>query len=171
MLGRGDREGRGVDEGGRVTGGSCWDFLVGCGRALTYIHTYIHSPSLSLPPFLPPSFFHLLFSYILPLLTVFSSPSSPSLLRCPPPSSVVPLPPPLSPSLLPLPPPSPPSLAPLPPPPPTPPPYPRIKSLDLVCMKQLDKKVNIIPVIAKADTVSRTELVEFKKRVRTLACM
>lgn len=40
-----------------------------------------------------------------------------------------------------------------------------IKSLDLVCMKQLDKKVNIIPVIAKADTVSRTELAEFKKRI------
>ena len=151
-------------------------FLVGCGR---YFRTYIHSPSLSLPPFLPPSFFHLLFSYVYPpssyrllvsllLLPPPSSssppppsspspppPSSPFLLRRPPPSSVVPLPPPSSSS----------------PPPPSPPPYPRIKSLDLVCMKQLDKKVNIIPVIAKADTVSRTELVEFKKRVRTLACM
>ena len=41
-----------------------------------------------------------------------------------------------------------------------------IKSLDLVCMQQLDKKVNIIPVIAKADTISRTELQEFKGRVR-----
>ena len=54
-------------------------------------------------------------------------------------------------------------------PPPAPPHLPlpshRIKSLDLVCMKQLDKKVNIIPVIAKADTVSRTELNEFKRRV------
>lgn len=40
-----------------------------------------------------------------------------------------------------------------------------IKSLDLVCMKELDKRVNIIPVIAKADTVSRAELSQFKARV------
>ncbi|XP_062513602.1 septin-11-like isoform X2 [Corticium candelabrum] len=40
-----------------------------------------------------------------------------------------------------------------------------LKSLDLVCMQQLDSKVNIIPVIAKADTVSKPELVEFKKRI------
>ena len=40
-----------------------------------------------------------------------------------------------------------------------------IKSLDLVCMKQLDKRVNIIPIIAKADTISRNELKEFKQRV------
>ena len=30
-----------------------------------------------------------------------------------------------------------------------------LKSLDLVCMKKLDSKVNIIPVIAKADTVNK----------------
>ena len=62
----------------------------------------------------------------------------------------------------------------------------RIKSLDLVCMKELDKKVgsivapellcslfrwspsqvNIIPVIAKADTIARSELPQFKARVR-----
>ena len=71
----------------------------------------------------------------------------------------------------------------------------RIKSLDLVCMKELEKKVqcvefismtpgmykhqasthsasssivqvNIIPVIAKADTISRSELSQFKARVR-----
>lgn len=37
-----------------------------------------------------------------------------------------------------------------------------LKSLDLVCMKKLDKKVNIIPIIAKADTISKTELQKFK---------
>ena len=41
----------------------------------------------------------------------------------------------------------------------------RLKSLDLVCMKELDKKVNIIPIIAKADTISRQELQQFKKKV------
>lgn len=40
-----------------------------------------------------------------------------------------------------------------------------IKSLDLVCMKELEKKVNIIPVIAKADTISRSELSSFKARI------
>lgn len=40
-----------------------------------------------------------------------------------------------------------------------------IKSLDLVCMKELDKKVNIIPVVAKADTVARSELPQFKARI------
>lgn len=38
----------------------------------------------------------------------------------------------------------------------------RMKSLDLVCMKQLDTKVNIIPIIAKADTISKSELQKFK---------
>ena len=33
-----------------------------------------------------------------------------------------------------------------------------LKSLDLVCMKKLDKKVNIIPIIAKADTISKNEI-------------
>ncbi|CAB3374576.1 Hypothetical predicted protein [Cloeon dipterum] len=40
-----------------------------------------------------------------------------------------------------------------------------LKSLDLVCMKQLDKKVNIIPIIAKADTVSKNELQKFKSKI------
>eukprot|EP00794_Sanderia_malayensis_P008443 gene8443-9345_t len=40
-----------------------------------------------------------------------------------------------------------------------------LKSLDLVCMKRLDKKVNIIPIIAKADTVSKNELQGFKQRI------
>ncbi|KAF0303625.1 Septin-2 [Amphibalanus amphitrite] len=40
-----------------------------------------------------------------------------------------------------------------------------LKSLDLVCMKKLQSKVNIIPVIAKADTISKTELIKFKQRI------
>jgi hypothetical protein len=38
----------------------------------------------------------------------------------------------------------------------------RLKSIDLVCMKKLDTKVNIIPIIAKADTISKSELQKFK---------
>lgn len=37
-----------------------------------------------------------------------------------------------------------------------------LKSIDLVCMKKLDSKVNIIPIIAKADTVNKQELAKFK---------
>ncbi|XP_055100727.1 septin-10-like isoform X1 [Symphalangus syndactylus] len=37
-----------------------------------------------------------------------------------------------------------------------------LKTLDLLTMKNLDSKVSIIPVIAKADTVSKTELQKFK---------
>ncbi len=40
-----------------------------------------------------------------------------------------------------------------------------LKSLDLVTMKKLDSKVNIIPVIAKADTISKSELHKFKIKV------
>ncbi|KAK7081138.1 Septin-6 [Halocaridina rubra] len=40
-----------------------------------------------------------------------------------------------------------------------------LKSIDLVCMKKLDSKVNIIPIIAKADTVSKAELSKFKQRI------
>lgn len=40
-----------------------------------------------------------------------------------------------------------------------------LKSLDLLCMKKLDTKVNIIPIIAKADTVSKTELHKFKAKI------
>lgn len=40
-----------------------------------------------------------------------------------------------------------------------------LKSIDLVCMKKLDTKVNIIPIIAKADTISKTELQKFKVRI------
>jgi len=40
-----------------------------------------------------------------------------------------------------------------------------IRSLDLVTMKALDKKCNIIPIIAKSDTVSKTELDTFKANI------
>jgi len=37
-----------------------------------------------------------------------------------------------------------------------------LKSIDLVCMKKLDQKVNIIPIIAKADTINKAELAKFR---------
>ncbi|XP_076468314.1 septin-6-like isoform X1 [Babylonia areolata] len=40
-----------------------------------------------------------------------------------------------------------------------------LKALDLVTMKKLDSKVNIIPVIAKADTITKTELNKFKAKI------
>jgi len=40
-----------------------------------------------------------------------------------------------------------------------------LKSLDLVTMKALDSKVNIIPVIAKADTITKQELQKFKVKI------
>ncbi|KAG8201422.1 hypothetical protein JTE90_024295 [Oedothorax gibbosus] len=40
-----------------------------------------------------------------------------------------------------------------------------LKSIDLVCMKKLDMKVNIIPIIAKADTISKVELQRFKIKI------
>ncbi|XP_035826933.1 septin-11 isoform X3 [Aplysia californica] len=40
-----------------------------------------------------------------------------------------------------------------------------LKALDLVTMKKLDTKVNIIPVIAKADTITKTELTKFKTKL------
>jgi septin family protein len=40
-----------------------------------------------------------------------------------------------------------------------------LKSLDLLMMKNLDKKVNIIPVIAKADTIAKNELIKFKQKI------
>ena len=40
-----------------------------------------------------------------------------------------------------------------------------LKALDLVTMKKLDSKVNIIPVIAKADTITKSELNKFKAKV------
>merc|ERR1711956_148904 len=40
-----------------------------------------------------------------------------------------------------------------------------LKSFDLVCMKKLDSKVNIIPIIAKADTINKAELTKFKTKI------
>jgi len=40
-----------------------------------------------------------------------------------------------------------------------------IRSLDLMTMKALDKKCNIIPIIAKSDTVSKSELDTFKANI------
>ncbi|MGH0184669.1 UNVERIFIED_CONTAM: hypothetical protein FKN15_015618 [Acipenser sinensis] len=40
-----------------------------------------------------------------------------------------------------------------------------LKSLDLVTMKKLDSKVNIIPVIAKSDAISKSELTKFKIKI------
>ncbi|XP_013779075.1 septin-2-like [Limulus polyphemus] len=40
-----------------------------------------------------------------------------------------------------------------------------LKSIDLVCMKKLDSKINIIPIIAKSDTISKTELQRFKIKI------
>ncbi|XP_016402080.1 septin-8-like isoform X2 [Sinocyclocheilus rhinocerous] len=44
-----------------------------------------------------------------------------------------------------------------------------LKSLDLVTMKKLDSKVNIIPVIAKADTISKSELHKFKIKIKIMS--
>jgi len=40
-----------------------------------------------------------------------------------------------------------------------------LKSLDLVTMKKLDSKVNIIPVVAKSDTITKAELTKFKAKI------
>ena len=42
-----------------------------------------------------------------------------------------------------------------------------LKNIDIQCMKQLDKRVNIIPVIGKADACTQEELVVFKERIRS----
>jgi len=41
-----------------------------------------------------------------------------------------------------------------------------LRSLDLLTMKHLDSRVNVIPVIGKADIVSKTELKTFKARIK-----
>ena len=40
-----------------------------------------------------------------------------------------------------------------------------IKALDLATIKHLDSKVNIVPVIAKSDTISKNELQRFKQNI------
>ena len=44
----------------------------------------------------------------------------------------------------------------------------RLKQPDIMVMKKLHHKVNIIPLIAKADMLTRTELKRMKERVRAL---
>lgn len=46
------------------------------------------------------------------------------------------------------------------------PPSPRLRPLDLEFMRRLSKIVNVVPVIAKADTLTLEEREEFKQRVR-----
>jgi septin family protein len=41
-----------------------------------------------------------------------------------------------------------------------------IKAIDLLTMKLLDDKINIVPLIAKSDTITKNELNEFKMRIR-----
>jgi septin 2 len=41
-----------------------------------------------------------------------------------------------------------------------------LKPLDIEFMKQLHNKVNIVPVIAKADVLTKKEVLRLKKRVR-----
>lgn len=40
-----------------------------------------------------------------------------------------------------------------------------IKPIDLAVMKRLEQRVNIIPVIAKADTIAKNELAKFKENI------
>lgn len=41
----------------------------------------------------------------------------------------------------------------------------RLKPLDIEFMKQLHNKVNIVPVIAKADVLTKKEVLRLKKKV------
>lgn len=41
----------------------------------------------------------------------------------------------------------------------------RLKELDIATMKALEKKVNIIPIIAKADSITKPELLQFKTNI------
>lgn len=40
-----------------------------------------------------------------------------------------------------------------------------LRAIDLITMKEIDKKVNLIPVIAKADTITREELTVLRKKI------
>lgn len=42
----------------------------------------------------------------------------------------------------------------------------RLKPLDIEIMKHLGSRVNLIPVIAKADTLTPQDLAKFKRNVR-----
>ena len=41
-----------------------------------------------------------------------------------------------------------------------------LRSLDLLTMKHLDSRVNVIPVIGKADIIAKQELKAFKSRIK-----
>ncbi|ODV95359.1 hypothetical protein PACTADRAFT_58083 [Pachysolen tannophilus NRRL Y-2460] len=43
-----------------------------------------------------------------------------------------------------------------------------LKPLDVEIMKRLSTRVNLVPVIAKADTLSPNEMLEFKNRIRSI---
>ena len=43
-----------------------------------------------------------------------------------------------------------------------------LKPIDVEFMRQLHSKVNLIPVIAKSDTLTDEEVADFKARVRLL---
>lgn len=43
-----------------------------------------------------------------------------------------------------------------------------LKPLDIEIMKRLGTRVNLIPVVAKADTLTQNDLFVFKQRVRTI---
>ena len=40
-----------------------------------------------------------------------------------------------------------------------------MRALDIALMKQVHEKVNLIPVIAKSDTLTDEEILEFKHRI------
>jgi septin 7 len=46
-----------------------------------------------------------------------------------------------------------------------------LKPLDIEVMKRLHTKVNLIPVIAKSDTLTDDEIVAFKHRVSSLSSL
>ncbi|XP_063718545.1 septin-10-like isoform X2 [Symsagittifera roscoffensis] len=45
-----------------------------------------------------------------------------------------------------------------------------LKPLDILTMKKLSDKVNLVPIIAKADTITKPELEVFKKKIREELC-
>jgi len=47
-------------------------------------------------------------------------------------------------------------------------PFVSLKPLDIEFMKQLHQKVNIVPVIARADALTKKEVTELKKRVKCI---
>lgn len=48
--------------------------------------------------------------------------------------------------------------------------YASLREMDIELMRRLSPRVNVIPVVGKADSLTPTELRAFKKRVRQLGC-